>query len=175
VPATLIRSESLADRDDVLHQDLVCSCALDGLGAAWVHADGELDMATVPLLGRTLGKAQPHARLVVLDLRELAFMDSCGAHLIVDASIHARRAGRRLVLLRAPSRVDAVFNLIGRSGDLEIIDLDLSEPPVQVLLRLAGDADSPTSLTPKRPARDPRYPCPGRAAPQFRTQPGRAP
>ena len=40
------------------------------------------------------------AQLVVLDLRELAFMDSSGVHAIVNASIRARQVGRRLVLLR---------------------------------------------------------------------------
>ena len=78
-----------------------------------------------------------HARLVVLDLRGLAFMDSSGVHAIVDAGIRARQGGRRLIVLRGPPNVDRVFTLAGRRDDVEIHDLDPVEPPVQALLRLA--------------------------------------
>lgn len=63
---------------------------------------GALDLATTPQLERTLRDSQSQARLVVLDLRELAFMDCSGAHAIVNASISARQLGRRLILLRGP-------------------------------------------------------------------------
>ncbi|MGI9082213.1 MAG: STAS domain-containing protein, partial [Thermoleophilaceae bacterium] len=58
-----------------------------GLGAAWVYVAGELDVATAPQLEQTLREAQSEARLVVLDLRELTFVDSAGVHVIVDAGI----------------------------------------------------------------------------------------
>ena len=53
-------------------------------------------MATTRL-ERTLSRSQ--ARLVVLDLRELTFIDSSGVHAIVSAGIRARKGGRRLVLV----------------------------------------------------------------------------
>jgi anti-anti-sigma factor len=43
---------------------------------------------------------ESHARLVVLDLRDLGFMDSSGVHTIVNASAVARRESRRPVLVR---------------------------------------------------------------------------
>ena len=110
---------------------LVCSWTDGGPDAAWVHVAGELDLATVPQLVRTLRESQLHARLVVLDLRELDFMDSSGAHAIVNASIRARRLGGRLVLLRAPPNTDRMSTLTGSSNDAEIGDLDQVEPPVQ--------------------------------------------
>jgi anti-anti-sigma factor len=79
---------------------LVCSWTDDGPDAAWVHASGELGIATVPQLVRILRLSQLRARLVVLDLRELELIDSSGVHAIVNASIRARRLGGRLVLLR---------------------------------------------------------------------------
>jgi anti-sigma B factor antagonist len=109
-----------------------------GLDAAWVHVAGELDVATTPRLERTLEQAQLQARLVVLDLRALAFVDSTGVHAIADASIRARQVARRLVVLRGPPNVDRIFTLSG-SIDVEIHDLDPVEPPAQVLLRLAGE------------------------------------
>jgi anti-anti-sigma factor len=42
-----------------------------------VQVVGELDIETTPQLEQTL--SEPRAQLVVLDLRELAFMDSSGA------------------------------------------------------------------------------------------------
>ncbi len=100
-----------------------CSRTDGGLDAAWVHTAGELDIATAPQLERTLRETQLQARLVVLDLRELAFMDCYGMHAIVSAGARARLAGRRLVLLRAPRNIDRLFTLTGSFEDVEIGDI----------------------------------------------------
>ena len=63
-----------------------CSRTEGALEATWVHVAGALDIATTPRLARTLRESQADAQLVVLDLSELAFMDSAGVHAIVDAS-----------------------------------------------------------------------------------------
>ena len=136
----------IAGRADVLPPAVV-SCTNGGLDAAWMHVAGDLDIATTLQLERTLRDAQSQARLVVLDLRDLAFMDCCSAHAIVNASISARQLGRRLVLLRGPPNVDRVFTLTGSTGAVEIADLDLDlDPaalPVQALLRLAAADRAP--------------------------------
>ena len=69
---------------------------------------GELDIDAVPELDRALRHAD--APLVVLDLRELEFIDSSGAHLLLAADRRIRRAGRRLV------------GAIVRSGTLSLYD-----------------------------------------------------
>jgi anti-anti-sigma factor len=56
----------------------------------------------------------------VLDLRELAFMDSSGVRAIVNASIRAREVGRQLVVLPGPPNVDRMFALTGSADDVEI-------------------------------------------------------
>jgi anti-anti-sigma factor len=122
-----------ATRADVLPPPFACSCTKDGLDAAWVHVGGELDIATTPQLERTLDESQ--ARLVVLDLRELAFIDCCGMYAIVRAGIRARQAGRRLVLARVPSNVDRILALTGSSDQVEIGDLDPVAPPVHAVQR----------------------------------------
>ena len=104
----------------------VCSSTGGGVDAAWVHVAGELDMATSPQLEQALSES--HARLVVLDLRAVEFMDCAGVHVIVSASSDARRDGRRLILLRGSRTVDRVFALTSTYGDVEIGDLDLLEP-----------------------------------------------
>ena len=108
-----------------------------GLDAAWVRATGELDIASAPQLEQTLRRAELRARWLVLDLRELTFMDCSGVHVIVNASVRARQAGRRLVVIRGPSRVDRVLVLTDTAAALQIVDLDAAEPPVQALVRIA--------------------------------------
>jgi anti-anti-sigma factor len=115
-----------------------CSSSGGGLDAAWVHVAGALDIATSPQLERTLREAR--ARVVVLDLREVAFMDSAGAHTILAASLDARDAGRRLIVLRGAPAVDRVFSLTGSSEVLDIGDVELPDPAVQPLRLFALDA-----------------------------------
>jgi anti-anti-sigma factor len=104
-----------------------------GFGAAWVHVSGELDIATSPQLRQAVGKAQLSARLVVLDLRELAFIDGSGVDAILDVARQARRQGRRLMLVRGPAHVDRVLTLTGACQQVLVFDLDPSEPNSELL------------------------------------------
>jgi anti-sigma B factor antagonist len=109
----------------------VCSCTEGGLDADWIRVAGELDVATTPQLVRTLRESQSHARLVVLDLRELAFMDCSGVNAIVDAGSRARRAGRQLLVLRAPANVDRLFSLTETADAVEFGDIAPAESPAE--------------------------------------------
>jgi anti-sigma B factor antagonist len=131
----LVHPDSIVARADALAPAFLCTCTDDGLDTAWVHMAGDLDIETTPQLVRTLRETQMRARLVVLDLRELVFMDCTGLHAIVNASIRARRVGRRLILLRGRPSVDRLFTLTGSSDQVEIGDVDLVEPPIQTLQR----------------------------------------
>jgi anti-sigma B factor antagonist len=87
-----------------------------------VAASGELDLATVPELQRALGKADPDSGPVVLDLRELDFMDCAGAHLLVDSDSRLRETGRSLLLVvvdRGP--IDRLLALLGLSHHLLLL------------------------------------------------------
>jgi anti-anti-sigma factor len=118
---------------------LVCSWTDGGRDAAWVQVAGELNVATLPQLDRTLRQPQVQARLVVLDLRDLEYMDSSGAHALVSHAVRARKAGRRLVFLRGPAIVDRMLTLAGCAGDLEIGDIGHVESAVAALLQLAAE------------------------------------
>ncbi len=98
---------------------------------------GELDIATAASLERVLRGAQRSAKLVVLDLRELTFMDSSGVHVIVDASRRARQMKRQLILVRSCMQVDDVFAMTGASEAVEIGDLDTIGPPVRRFSQVA--------------------------------------
>jgi anti-sigma B factor antagonist len=133
----LVPPQSIPGRVDVLPAAFRCSWTGGGQDAAWVHLSGELDVATAPQLRRTLRESQLSARLVVLDLRGLAFMDSSGVHAIIDASVRARQAGCRMVVLRGPPNVDRALMLSRGIDDVEIHDLDPREPLLRVLRQLA--------------------------------------
>jgi anti-sigma B factor antagonist len=119
-----------------------------GLDAVWVRVVGELDVATAPRLAQTLRSAELCARGLVLDLRELTFMDCGGMRVIVNASVRARQAGCRLVIVRGPSLVDRVFKLTAAAAALEIIDLYAADPPVQKLAQIGANVvQSPAPQT----------------------------
>ncbi len=104
-----------------------------------MHLAGELDIATTPLLQETLRASRLgslRARLVVLDMRDLEFIDTSGVHAITEAGIRARQAGGRLVLVRGPPAVDRMFALTRACQQLEIADLDPGEPAVTALVHL---------------------------------------
>ena len=87
-----------------------------------VAASGELDLATVPELQRGLGKADPDGGPVILDLREVDFMDCAGAHLLVDTDRRLRETGRSLLLVvvdRGP--IDRLLALLGLSHHLLLL------------------------------------------------------
>ena len=126
---------SLVARADAVPPAFVCSHTNPGRDAAWVRVAGELDIATTPQLAQTLRDAEPHARLIALDLRDVTFMDCSGVQVIVDASRRARDLGRRLILLRGPPTIDRVFALTGHTREVEIADVGAGEPPIQALLQ----------------------------------------
>ena len=120
-----------------------CSCTHDGLDAAWVRLTGELDVATAPRLEQLLREPRLQARLIVLDLRELAFVDSSGVHAIVDASIRSRQAGHRMLLLRGRPGVDRVFTLTATAQDAGHGDIHAVEPSVPALKWLVAAQGAP--------------------------------
>ena len=137
MPRKLALADSIVGRANALPPAFHCSWANGGPDAAWVHLAGELDIATTPQLARALHALR--ARLVVLDLRKLAFMDSCGVHAIVDASVRARDVGRRILLLAGPPAVDRVFTLTESSDDVVYGDIHPVEPSAQALMKLVED------------------------------------
>jgi anti-sigma B factor antagonist len=99
----------------------------DTVGTVRVAVAGELDMATVPELDLTLRHAQADARVVVLDLRELDFIDSSGAHLLLAAGRRAREAGGRLLVARGAAQIDRLFALLSIDRQLELVN----QPPAE--------------------------------------------
>ena len=100
-------------------------------GARVVRLKGEFDLAGVPTFERELGRGPgPHEKTLVLDLRELTFLDSSGLRAVLMADRAVRAEGRRCVVVRGPERVNRVLELTGVDAHLELVDgFPLSEQP----------------------------------------------
>jgi stage II sporulation protein AA (anti-sigma F factor antagonist) len=81
---------SSADRPEAPILDVSYS-SLDG--TATITADGELDLATAPLLRARLDEASRDGRRVVADLRQVSFMDSTGLQVLMHAEDASREDG----------------------------------------------------------------------------------
>lgn len=125
-------------RLNALPPPFTCTWGRDGVDGGWVHVAGDLDLAAAPRLTQALRDLVREACLIVLDLREITFLDAAGVHAIVDASIAARRGGRRLLLLGPSAPAQRMFALTGTSHQIEVSAWDdPQEPPVQALLQRA--------------------------------------
>ena len=125
--ASVLRSPAFAC--EFAAPQFVCSWETGGWGAAWVQVAGELDLATSSQFRETLAEAQRAARLVVLDLRELSFIDCSGTHVILDAARDLRQNGGRLLIVRGTPQVDRVLALTEVSKQVTIFDHAPNEPP----------------------------------------------
>lgn len=87
---------------------------------------GDLDLYSAPSFDDVLvaveGEKWP---TIVLDLRELNFVDSMALRLVMRTQARAQQDGRRLVVVRGPDFLDRVLELSGLQEHLEIVD----EPP----------------------------------------------
>jgi anti-anti-sigma factor len=111
----------------------VCSWEIGDWGVAWVQVAGELDLATSPQFRQTLREAQLAVPLVVLDLRELCFIDSSGVHVILDADSDAQREEGRLLIVRGAAQVDRMLTLTEVCKQVVIFDLVPTEPAPALL------------------------------------------
>jgi anti-sigma B factor antagonist len=81
---------------------------------------GELDLGTAPKLeGHLRQVEQDGVQAVLLDLRDLTFVDSTGLHTFVKARSRAADNGHRLALVGANEYVKKLMRLIAIQGILE--------------------------------------------------------
>ena len=81
-------------------------------GITRIALAGELDLATVPILDHQL-KASERDGAIVLDLRDLGFIDSSGLHALVRAYRRSDQNGHRLVVVGAKPIVRRLCEVTG--------------------------------------------------------------
>ncbi len=88
-----------------------------------MRLSGELDISSAPKVEDELARVEPdRPELIVLDLRNLAFMDSTGLRLLIAADTRARQQSRRLTIVKGPEPVQRVFRITRLEERLEIVD-----------------------------------------------------
>lgn len=91
--------------------------------AAILVVSGELDLRTSPELERRLGQAfDAGVELVILDLRQIEFMDSTGLRVLLSSHQRAQESGRRFALVRGADQVERVLTLTGVRDLLTVVD-----------------------------------------------------
>ena len=94
-------------------------------GVATVVVSGELDLATVPRLSATVAE-HSDARLLVLDLNAVTFIDSAGVQVLIEADRACAGSGSRLVVLTGDGPVRRVLDLCELDGRLAVVTTDPS-------------------------------------------------
>lgn len=84
---------------------------------------GELDLASAPLLQGEIESAEAGAaRPLVLDLDDLAFIDSTGLRVILSAHERSREHGQTFALTRGSQQVRRLMSITRAGEHLRIIE-----------------------------------------------------
>jgi anti-anti-sigma factor len=95
----------------------------EGDRAVVIGVSGELDLASSPGLEQELDRHMSSgAELLIVDLRQLEFMDSTGLSVLVRAHQRAVEAGRRFAVVRGPQQVQRLLTLTGVADRLTLVD-----------------------------------------------------
>jgi anti-sigma B factor antagonist len=88
-----------------------------------LELDGELDLLAAPLLQAQIERADVDSRgILVLDLKELQFVDSAGLRVILAAHEGARQRGQEFALTKGSDQVRRLLSIAGVDEHLRIID-----------------------------------------------------
>jgi anti-anti-sigma factor len=84
--------------------------------------DGELDMASAPLLQSAFEEANlASPDVVVLDLRRLRFVDSTGLRIILAARNRCHERGQQLAVTRGSEQVERLLSVTGMDRHLQTV------------------------------------------------------
>jgi anti-sigma B factor antagonist len=104
--------------------EFVCDVRADA-GSVVVRLAGELDLevagGVAAAVEELLDDGCPH---VVVDLRELSFVDSSGIHMLVAASRSAERRHRAVSLIPGPQHVQRVLELTATDSLFSFVAAD---------------------------------------------------
>ena len=88
-----------------------------------IGVSGELDLASSPALEEELDRvAASDSEMLIIDLRELDFMDSTGLSVLVRAHQRAEEQGRQLAMVKGPQQVQRLLSLTGVADRMTLVD-----------------------------------------------------
>ena len=101
-------------------------------GIVRLHAAGELDLESTPLLDEALAAIEAlQPTTIILDFHELEFIDSSGLHALLRAHGRATESGRVLAVINGTDGVRKVFELTSTRHLLELAPSDAMGPSLQ--------------------------------------------
>jgi anti-sigma B factor antagonist len=118
-------------------------------GVARILVQGELDLGAVPTLDEHLRLLeQDGVKAIILDLRDLSFLDSTGLTALLAASSRAAKDGHRRAIVGAPDPVRRLFEITGT-------ERILNEPEgLRLLDRFTRDSPRRSRGSPERDGSD---------------------
>lgn len=92
-------------------------------GSVLLTVTGELDIATVPVVrDRLAGLTEAGARRLVVDLRDVSFMDSTGLAAFIHAKMRLGDEGSLTLVMEPDSYAHLIFEVAGLVGVLDVVD-----------------------------------------------------
>jgi anti-anti-sigma factor len=83
---------------------------------------GEIDLATVDIVRDAVERDRQSGEDIVLDLREVGFMDTSGLRYVLELVDRGPREGFDVQLVRGPMAVQRVFEVSGLEPRLPFVD-----------------------------------------------------
>lgn len=117
-------------------------------GIARICLAGELDMWTAPVVTEELARFDQDGVIgIMLDLRDLTFIDSGGLHALLQAWDRSKTNGHRLILVGASGSARRLFELTGTQfllDDQEAVTLldQFTGSKARRAASLSGDGDA---------------------------------
>jgi anti-sigma B factor antagonist len=89
-----------------------------------IRVFGELDLATAPTLDAEIAavRAAGTVQRLIVDLRDLAFLDSTGLEVILRLDATGRDEGFEVAVVRGPRAVDRLFAVMQLDRRLRVVD-----------------------------------------------------
>jgi anti-sigma B factor antagonist len=92
-------------------------------GSILLTITGELDIATVPVVRERLSAViEAGARRLVVDLRDVSFMDSTGLAAFIHARMRLGDAGQLTLVMEPESYARLIFEVAGLVGVLDVVE-----------------------------------------------------
>jgi anti-anti-sigma factor len=91
-----------------------------GDASVLVSARGDIDLSTLAKATAALDDARAGATTLLLDLREVGFMDTSGLRLVIEERQRAASNGYRFAVVPGPRKVHRLFEIAGLAGDEEL-------------------------------------------------------
>lgn len=92
-------------------------------GTLHLRPQGDLDLIAAWQVEKALSDLDPgETSAVIMDLRGLSFIDSTGLQTLTRASQRARELDIAFTVVRAPAKMDRVFELTGTYEGVDLVD-----------------------------------------------------